>query len=345
MRGGEGDPDAEPGARRPWRPETAATIFSGTKGMVAVCLALLMHREQIDLDRPVSAYWPEFESAGKERVLVDTWSRTSPLSPDSPHRPRSWRRPTPYGWLTCSHRSQLLAPPGVTFYYHALTFGWPCGVLVRRVDGRTVGQTFQEEFATPLDLSAWIGVPVAQEGNVAVTVSHEGNRSPRPPAWNRTTDPLAWSIWANPRRFDVDPLPANTRAWRAAEVPASNGVATAIAMAKLYESLVTAGPSIQGLAGSGALAKARQRLIDAVDQLLGKRMAFGVGVQLQADLEPFGPPVDGFDHSGTAGSVHGAWPALRTGFSYVTNTICVEPDVAGLRASTLLVALHDVLSN
>ena len=113
--------------RRPWRPDTIAGIFSGTKGFVATCLLLLLERGQLDLEQPVCAYWPEFAAQGKERILVrHVVSHLAGL-------PGLSTAVTAEKATDDVRMAQLLAAqspvcaPGTQLYYHALTFGWLCG--------------------------------------------------------------------------------------------------------------------------------------------------------------------------------------------------------------------------
>jgi CubicO group peptidase (beta-lactamase class C family) len=216
--------------------------------------------------------------------------------------------------------------------------------LIRRVDGRSVGHFFDQEIARPLGLEAWIGLPAEYEPRVAVLERSDGfgiQKRDRAAAPNH--DPIAWSIWGNPKRFATDHLPANRRQWRAAEVPASNGVASARSLARLYGCLARGG-HIDGvrLLNSDTVTMGSAPLAQAFEPYLGERVAFGVGFQLQNESTPFGPPKIAYGHRGSGGSAHGAWPEHKLGFSYVTNTLR-EAEGRDPRAAALLNALHEAL--
>jgi len=230
-----------------------------------------------------------------------------------------------------------LGEPASRFYYHALTFGWLCGELVRRVDGRTIGQFFKAEIATPLRLDAWIGLPESEEPRVAYleTDAPIVGAADERPAYDR----IGWSIWENPPRFSEHALAANTRIWRAAEVPGSNGVATARSLARLYGDLV--GDRHAGLLSPELLADATRCRVEAVDPYLDEPLAFGLGFALQSTLKPFGPAEHAFGHAGVGGSIHGAWPREQVGFSYITSSLSTSDGVDGVeRGAALLDALH-----
>jgi len=130
-----------------WRDDTLVGVFSGSKGLVAACLLVLIERGLLELDVPVCRYWPEFAAQGKEGILVrDVVSHRAGLP----------------GLLTAVsleeatddvRMAQLVAAqarvvaPEAGARYHAVTFGWLCGELVRRVDGRSVGRFLREEIA------------------------------------------------------------------------------------------------------------------------------------------------------------------------------------------------------
>lgn len=336
---------AAPEPVRRWRRDTLAGLFSGTKGLVAACLLLLIERGQLDLDRAVAEYWPEFAAGGKEQILVrhvvahqaGLPGLTTPVTADEATDDRRMAELLALQPAVCA--------PGTRVYYHAMTFGWLCGELVRRVDGRSVGRFFDDEIAEPLGLEAWIGLPSGYHSRVAVLERGAGFGTQRRDAQaSLDRDPLAWSIWANPPRFSTAELPANTRRWREAEVPASNGIATARSLARLYGCLACGG-EIDGmrLLAPRTIELGSSLLSRAMEPYLEVPVAFGVGFALQTEALPFGPPAVAFGHRGAGGSVHGAWPQLRTGFSYITRDLR-ESDGEDPRSAALMRALHHALA-
>jgi CubicO group peptidase (beta-lactamase class C family) len=325
----------------PWRRDTIAGVFSGSKGLVAACLLLLIDRGALDLEAPVCAYWPEFAAHAKDGVLVRH------LVSHQAGLPGLATPVTPVEAADDVRMAALLAaqpalrPPGTWLCYHAVTFGWLCGELIRRVDGRSVGHFFAEEVAGPLDLDAWIGLPAEQEPRVAMF--ERGAGFDVLTGASREDDPIAWSIWDNPPRFSSDPLPANTRHWRAAEIPATNGVASARAMARLYGCLARGG-ELDGvrLLAPRTLELGTTCLGRGVGPFHGEPMAFSVGFGLQTEAMEYGPARVAFGHNGAGGSVHGAWPRSRVGFSYVPNVLCVT-EGADPRSAALLRALDDAV--
>ncbi len=336
---------ADSASGRAWAQDTLQLIFSGTKGLTALCVAMLVDRGALELDAPVRAYWPEFAAAGKEATTV-----AEVVS----HRARlpGVRTPiTDEELLDPRRMAELLAAqapetdPRAVFVYHALTYGWLCGELVRRVDGRSLGRFFAEEVAAPLGLELWIGLPAEHEGRVSVLqYAQDWGKSPagRPDAF--PGDELWASIWQNPPHLlDGTRLGWNLPAWHATEMPGANGVGAARSIARLYGALACGG-ALDGvrLLSEETLELARTPLASGRDPFSEERMAFGVGFMTQTEDAPLGPAAVAFGHNGAGGSVHGAWPQERVGFSYAMNEMRDDPE-GDERPAALLEALHACL--
>ena len=135
--------------------------------------------------------------------------------------------------------------PGTDHGYHAQTYSWLVGELVRRVTGRTIGRWVAEEIARPLGLDFWFGLPAdeahrigpdrprrARRGRARRCTAHAPKRS--------VVDAYADPASLTRRAFGaIDPFPdENDPAYRAAELPASNGVATARGLARFYAAMI-----------------------------------------------------------------------------------------------------------
>lgn len=323
---------ADRASRRPWDRDTLQILFSGTKGMVSACILLLADRGQLLLDVPVAKYWPEFAAAGKAGVRVHDVVTHSAGLPGL-QVPVTWRDA-----IDGRRMAALLArqrrsdDPRAARTYHAVTFGWLCGELVRRIDGRTIGRFFAEEIARPLDLEIWIGLPEELESRVStVEPAQSWTDGIAVSASDQTADALRLSV-SNPPRYGRESFPWNERAWHAAEVPSSNGIGTARSIARFYAGL-------ERLLSAETLRLGTTPLCARYDPLLGKPTSFGVGFELQTSTLPLGPPADAFGHGGAGGSKHGFWPRQRLGFSYTMNLLCDE--ASDTRGAALLNALHN----
>ncbi len=152
------------------------------------------------------------------------------------------------------------------------------------------------------------------------------------------------AVWGNPPLFPRErELPWNEPRFHAAEIGGANAIGSARAVARLYGCLARGG-QLDGvrLLSPATLALGTRERSRFTEPLTGEPMAYGAGFQLQTERAAFGPPAGAFGHSGAGGSVHGAWPRERVGFSYAMNVLRDDPD-GDPRAHALLHALHAAL--
>jgi CubicO group peptidase (beta-lactamase class C family) len=320
---------------RPWTEDTVAVIFSGTKGLLAACMLLLVDRGLLDIEAPVCRYWPEFAVSGKSAIRVrDCLSHTARLP--------GITQPVTVTEITDSaHMARVLAgqapssDPRAALAYHPLTFGWICDELIRRVDGRSAGEFFAGEFASALSLDIWIGLPAGLEQRVSCLELHSSWPADAE-AGPQSHDPLWRAINANPPVFDRKRFPWNSRLYHAAGIPSAGGIASARSMAQFYAHLPEK-------LSPQALRAARTPLATGVSALTGEKMRFSAGFQLQVD-DRFGPAPGAFGHGGAGGSLHGRWPEQRIAFSYVTNLLR-DDDRVNDRAHSVLRALWSTVGD
>jgi CubicO group peptidase (beta-lactamase class C family) len=347
--GGSRDADG----RIPWTEDTAQLIFSGTKGLTATCILLLLERGQLSLDRPVASYWPAFAAADKGDVLVRHLVSHQAGLPfvDPPPAPGESQDAVLMAARLAAQPA--LWPPGAAISYHAVTFGWLCDGLIRHIDGRSVGRFFADEVAAPLELDAWIGLPDRMEGRVATMMRAADYQVNLPDDVDRE---LVMRIYAGGSLVG-EPFAVNDREFLRAEMAGVNGVATARSLARLYGCLASGG-AIDGrrLLDPQTVGLAAVPIAVGMDRLTRDTQAFSVGFEVQLGPEHFpefrgepsalqwyGPATAAFGHSGAGGSVHGAWPHLRTGFSFAMNLM--RRDDRDGRAQRLLSAPHDCVTS
>jgi CubicO group peptidase (beta-lactamase class C family) len=328
---------AAPGRR--WERDTLQVIYSGTKGLMASCMLILVERGMLDLDAPVAAYWPEFAENGKERVLVrhvvsHRAGLPGILAPITREDIPDYEK-----METLLAAQPMSNDPDAYHCYHALTIGWLCGALIRRIDGRTLGTFFAEEVATPLGLDAWIGLPETEEHRVGRMELDMDS------PWN--DDPIAnkvhRAIWGNPPLFPTNAeLAWNSRAYHAAEIGGAGGIATARAMARYYGCLAQGG-EIDGIRilRPETITDGLKLRSKFYDPYIIEPMAYGTVFALQTEQGRFGPAPDAFGHAGAGGSIHGGWPSLQTGFSYTMNQMRIDPE--DIRSRYVLKALHGAI--
>ncbi|HTW10585.1 MAG TPA: serine hydrolase domain-containing protein, partial [Acidimicrobiales bacterium] len=224
---------ADRAGARAWSADTLQIIFSGTKGLVAACALLLLDRGALDLAAPVATYWPEFAIRGKENVTVrDVLTHSAGLP--GLDTPVTWQQA-----MDGRRMANLLADQPqskderAVQTYHALTYGWLVGEIVRRISGRSIGRFFAEEIGAPLGLDLWIGLPPTEEHRVSkVELAETWGKGATHTPEDLDNDVLLSSIAANPVRYRPESFPWNKPAWHSAEVPAVNAIGTARSLAK-----------------------------------------------------------------------------------------------------------------
>ncbi|WP_460110300.1 serine hydrolase domain-containing protein [Streptomyces sp. YKOK-J1] len=312
---------ADAARARPWERDTLVNVWSTTKGPVALCAHLLVDRGLLDLDRPVAAYWPEFAAAGKEDVRVrDLLSHRAGLSGlREPHSVEQL-----YDWELTTARLAATEPwwePGTRSGYHALTWGFLVGEVVRRVSGLRPGAFLEREVTGPLGLDFTIGLPEKEAGRAAELV-HARSRDDgeRAAAFGRLPQ-AAIAALANP---PVGAAQANTAAWRAAEIPAANGHGTARSVAALYG--VFAGRGSYGdrrFLSPGAAERVREGQGRCRDLVLGAgfegETEVGLGLWLSGPHGSYGPNPRAFGHDGFGGSCGLADPEAEVSLGYAMN--------------------------
>lgn len=321
---------------RPWQQGSLQLIYSGSKGLTAICMLLLLDRGLIALDQPVSRYWPAF---GKPEILVrNILSHTGRLP--GIEEPTTWEDMLDDKVMARKlERQRPFSDPRAALTYHPVTYGWLCGELLRQVDGRSLGRFFAEEIAGPLGLEIWFGLPEAEEYRVT-TLHGDGvwgyvNRNTIiPTEAQKAADPLLTAIQYNPPIFGPDFGKWNARSMHAIEMPGAGAIGTPRSIAQLYAVIAGGGAP---LVRAETVALGRQELVNGWDVLNDEPRRFAAGFSLQTSTRQYGPPDDGFGHGGAGGSVHGAWPTERIGFSYAMNRLM---DGDTVRAPRLLAALH-----
>ncbi|MFD7920772.1 serine hydrolase domain-containing protein [Streptomyces sp. NPDC059740] len=345
-------PAPQPGddPHTPWQQGTAQIIRSAGKGTAALVPLLLHQRGQLDLDAPVGTYWPQFKAAGKERVLVRHLLAhraglpvlDTPLTPEQAVDEES-------GPAALAAQAPVWEP-GTDHGYHAQTYSWLLGELVRRATGRTLGTWFAEEIAGPLGLDLWIGVPEAEQHRVGRIAAVEAP-APKASAGLRMRPKKAVAeAYADPgsltRRAFSTIAPAadeNDPAYRAAELAGSNTVATARALARCYAALLGPVEGHPRLLAPATLTLARSEESAGPDRTLVVNTRFGLGYMLHSPSAPFLAP-GSFGHPGRGGPLAFADPESGIAFGYVTNGmqsgVTVDP-----RAQALVRAVRRSLEN
>lgn len=345
---------ADAAGDRPWSADTIAPVNSVTKGVTAVCLALLVERQLLDPSLPVRSYWPEFSAAGKSNVTVrQLLSHRAGLpvldgtvefeeALESPHLAARLAAQKPI-W-----------EPGTTHGYHAFTFGALADALLRRITGRSVGRFLVDEITRPLELDVFIGLPETEfsrlaslvdpvpqtRAEVAHAFSDPGERAAVLALFDELSDPMSLSARAGTLNGAISGRRSGrSKRFYAAEIPAANGVTNARALAQLYASCVS---TVDGyrLLSDATLDTVTQEQATGSDTVLHFPTRFAVGFQLDLPNMPMLGP-NSFGHPGAGGALGFADREFNVGFGYVQNQQAgFGPE---LRTSSLTQALRQSL--
>lgn len=334
---------ADQARTQPWERDTIVNVYSCTKGMTALCAQRLVSEGTLDLDAPVAKYWPEFAQAGKAELPV-RWllGHRSGLPAVKNILPNE----ALYDWNAMTAALAAQEPwwtPGSAHGYHAVTFGWLVGEVVRRVTGKSLGTYFREHVAEPLGADFHVGLAEHHHERVG-----EMGMIPLP-APDADGPQLGIIIMSDPegvsaRAFMNPPSMAfgvNNAAWRSAEIPGANGHANARAMARIYGALAVGGEldGVQVLDADG-IARCHDEQSRGADLVLHVSTRFGQGFMLSQDTPDtkFGPNRRAFGHPGAGGHLGFADPDARIGFGYVVNRmgphILLDPRAVALIDAT-----------
>jgi CubicO group peptidase (beta-lactamase class C family) len=310
---------ADPGRTRPWQRDTLVNVWSTTKGPTALCAHLLVDRGLLDLDAPVAAYWPEFAAGGKSAVLVRHLlsHRAGMAGLREPHSTAQL-----YDWELTTARLAAMEPwwePGTQSGYHALTYGFLIGEVIRRITGVLPGEFLQQEITGPLGIDFTIGLPEKESDRAAELVHAQVPADSA--SLMAQLPPVILAALANPA---VGAAEANSPEWRSAEIPAANGHGTARAVCALYGIVAR-----RGLCGDRrvlspeAAERVREGQGACRDLVLGAGFAqdteVGLGLWLSGGNASYGPNPRALGHDGFGGSCGLADPEADLSLGYVMN--------------------------
>ena len=324
-----------------WEEDTLVNVFSVTKGVTATCISRLIDQGKLDPNKSVGDYWPEYSCNGKEDTKVsDLLCHRAAMF--------GFKDGIPLGsfqdWDKFTQSLQMQAPyrkPGISQGYHALTFGWLVGELIRRVDGRTVGAFFKEEIADPLNIDFHIGLAESEFERCAdmLMLPRENIKLPGeflkyvpnfflPQKLKNFKAALLSGDFkeAFQERDEDHDNYVNSHDWRMAEIPSANGHGTAKSLATLY------GILSNGCSRNGVSIMSEASLQDAITPhssgpdsvLFGAPIKFGLGYELAQGIATVGnisPTLNNkmFGHAGVGGAVAFGDPEKGIGYGFICN--------------------------
>jgi CubicO group peptidase (beta-lactamase class C family) len=301
-----------------WDDDTLCVIASGTKGICTVAVLMCVDRGLINLESPIESVWPEFAAGGKGHVLIGDALAHMAGVPGIEREITAEEIADPILMAQLVAQQHPFVPIGSPTY-HALTFGWIASELVRRVDGRSIGTFVREEIAQPLQLDLHIGAAENVLPRIALTTRAKNyNYTALLP--ESTMDPRLVHVYGMTQvEFE------ESTDYAKIELPGGGGVANAYAMSRLYAMLVNGG-ELDGvrLLQPETIEIARRERSVGNDALSGRELRFGIGFEINPNPSRLGMAPDAFGHTGAGGSTHGAWPSMKTSFSYAMGEFQTE---------------------
>ena len=329
---------ADAALTRPWTGDTLVNVWSTTKGWLAFAMHLLASRGLLDFDAPVARYWPEFAQNGKSEVLIrHLLTHTAGLPAPSIKVPDE----ALYDWEAMVHaleRSELFWQPGTKCGYHAASFGWLNGEVLRRITGVSVGEFLRAQIATPLAADVFIGLSPAEMERCAETIPFSAMGNFLFGAMLALGGKIKSAPFTNPPRPARE---ANTRRWREAQIPSSNGHASARGLARLYTPLALAGKvGDLRLLSEADVVRASREEISQMDVVIGMKVRRSLGFMLSQPETGDPRPASAFGHPGMGGSLGYADPQHHLAVGYVMNRMIMGLD---MRATEINRALYACL--
>ncbi|HEY3139516.1 MAG TPA: serine hydrolase domain-containing protein [Acidimicrobiales bacterium] len=351
--------------KTPYVEDTLQLVFSTTKGITALCANLLAQRGELDFDLPVAHYWPEFAAAGKQDVSV-RWLISHQAGLPYVEADLTLDEVLAWGPVVDALAQQTpVWEPGTAHGYHALTYGWLVGEVIRRITGGTVGEFVADELAGPLGLELWIGLPDEQQDRVAPLSTRGPGMEDVDAAADGEGEAAGGALGSG--KFDVRSLIEqflgadsllllaldgvrgmftqegifNRPEVRAAELPAANAVTNARSLAKLYAATIGPVDGVGPLLTKDQLTKACAVQTSGPDRVLMVDTQFGLGYMRSSSFSPYGGPA-AFGHSGAGGSMAFADPEHGIGFGYVMNRM-MENLAGDPRTRNLVQATYDAI--
>jgi CubicO group peptidase (beta-lactamase class C family) len=333
------------GREKPWTADTVVLVWSATKGIGSACVLHALQQQNIELNRPVAEFWPEFGQADKEKITLEQLLshqaglcaldlRVDVLNYD--------------GVIRALEAQAPLWSPGTGHGYHARTFGFLLDELMLRTTGKTLSEYWQENFAGPLELDFWIGLPEEQNSRVATIYAAKSGKPPEPAKFYRdlvTPGTLARKTFTSPYGLNVISK-MNDPHIRAQPFVSFGGIGSASALAKFYSMLANDGElDGQTFFSAKTIESMTTTLSDGIDHVFQIPTAFSAGFMKDsrdAARRMFGPPATSFGHPGAGGAHAFADPENKIAFAYVMNQMeqSVLPNEKSLR---LVDAIYDLL--
>ena len=331
-----------------WSENTLSVAFSSTKAALALCAHMLIERGELDLKEKVTKYWPEYGKNGKEETTIEM------ILNHSAGLPALKTEVVEGGFLDWDYMIQLIEnekpfwEPGKETGYHMMTTGWLIGELIRRVNGKSLGEFFNNELVEPYGLNYWIGLPETEDKRVAEIIPFVPSSDDKPSgfasAFRNNKSSMQRLSLTNTGGYDF-----NSKETYRAELGAIGGITDARSLAKLLTPLAKNNEEL--LSRDTVKKLSESNIKTTIDSMLLFPTNFSNGFMLNMDNRTtfegeggsfiIGP--NAFGHVGYGGSsATFVDPDFKISFGYLTNKLGGEYLIND-RAQSLIDATYESL--
>ena len=298
-----------------WDKTTIVSVHSVGKGLISICIAILIDRGLLDLDRPVEKYWPEFGSNGKKKILVrDLLSHQAGMY--------GWTEPMKerdlYNWDYCTKLLSEQKP----FHnlkdetcYHAKTSGYLSGEIIRRISGKTVGRFIQDEVVKKRNFQAFIGIPDKYHSLISEIKQYSKNKLIDKKIQKK--DKYNKIVFQNPP-FSIKTY--GTREWKVSEIPSLNCYSNSRSLAAIYDLFVNTENTKLRLISKETLLKVTKIESDKMDYVMRMPIKWSPTGFIIGGGKLFGNNKESFGHTGSGGSIAFGDPVNKIGVAYTVNS-------------------------
>ena len=305
-----------------WDADTIVLVWSATKGIGSACFLQVLQESGIGHGRCVAEFWPEFAQNGKRDIQI------AHLMAHSAGLCALDERADVLDYaavIRALEKQAPLWPPSTAHGYHARTFGFLVDELVRRIAGMSIAEYWRKNFADPLALDFWIGLPHELNDRVATIYAAKAGKTPEPVQFYRdlaTPGTLQRKAFTSPHGLHTVSAMNKPRI-RAQPIVSFGGIGSASALAKFYAMLANEG-EMDGRRyfDSRTIHPMATIIASGVDRVFEIPTAFSAGFMMDppdAHRRIFGPARMGFGHPGAGGSHAFADLKNKISFAYVMN--------------------------
>lgn len=337
-------------SKTPWAEDTKAVVFSSTKGLMSLAIAMLYQNGKISYEDLVVKHWPEYKGAGKDGTTVrDLLAHRAGV----PFFADDIQEDQVIDWdfmVSKIEQETAMWEPGSAYAYHAITHGWITGEVIRRITGMSPGQYLATAISSPLHADTWLGLPAELESKVAVSYPHADLTKFFVDLKEKNTDPgnfLIRSLTLG-NAFSMN-LVGKNKGFNApevhqAEIPGAGGISSANGISKIWSSVVHETDGVRLLDDETVeYVTSVQSEGKPFTDLEPPYGAFGMGFQLDSPARRY-LTNSSFGHDGAGGQCAFADPEHKIGFAFVTSEMRggeLEDD----RATSLIDELRSILQS